>query len=182
MQRRGADAEALHGNMEQRDRDNTLLKFSNGSLPILVATNVAARGIDVEGLPMVIISELSKDPKSHVHRIGRTGRAGEKGLAFSIVTPRERMRLERIESYLDAEIPEAQLPPRSSGGLGFTLAPNRTLLIHAGKRDKIRKGDILGALIKDGGIPNEAIGKIELQPDFVRSPLEGSMLPKRINI
>ena len=84
LQRRGADAEALHGNMEQRDRDNTLLKFSNGSLPILVATNVAARGIDVEGLPMVIISELSKDPKSHVHRIGRTGRAGEKGLRSAL--------------------------------------------------------------------------------------------------
>ncbi|MGB0648077.1 MAG: ATP-dependent RNA helicase DbpA [Bradymonadia bacterium] len=166
LQRRGADAEALHGNMEQRDRDNTLLKFSNGSLPILVATNVAARGIDVERLPMVIIAELSKDPQSHVHRIGRTGRAGEKGLAFSIVTPRERMRLERIEAYLDTEIPEGELPPRAGGGLGFLVAPNRTLLIHAGKRDKIRKGDVLGALIKDGGIPNDAIGKIELQPGF----------------
>lgn len=163
LQRRGALAQALHGNMEQRDRDAVLLQFSNGSLPILVATNVAARGIDIQALPLVIITELSKDPQSHLHRVGRTGRAGEMGLAISIVTPRERMRLERIESYMDITLKVDAAPPPANGGLGFLQAQYRTLIIHAGKRDKIRKGDVLGALIKDGGVPNEAIGKIELQ-------------------
>ena len=163
LQRRGALAQALHGNMEQRDRDAVLLQFSNGSLPILVATNVAARGIDIQSLPLVIITELSKDPQSHLHRVGRTGRAGESGLALSIVTPRERMRLERIEAYMDLSIKVDEAPAPSSGGLGFLQAQYRTLMIQAGKRDKIRKGDVLGALIKDGGVPNEAIGKIELQ-------------------
>ena len=178
LQRRGALAKALHGNMEQRDRDAVLLQFSNGSMPILVATNVAARGIDIEALPLVIITELSKDPQSHLHRVGRTGRAGEMGLAISIVTPRERLRLERIEAYMDTTIKDESAPSQSGGNLSFLQAQYRTLFIQAGKRDKIRKGDVLGALIKDGGLPNDAIGKIELQQTSVTVAIKNQYAAK----
>lgn len=159
---RGAVALALHGLLEQRDRDELLLQFTNGSASLLVATNVAARGLDIPSLPAVIITELSPEPESHLHRIGRTGRAGEAGLAMSIVsTPNEHTRLECIEDYLGRRIPRGEPPPRG-GGLRFLTPPNRTLLILAGRKDKLRRGDVLGALVKDAGLPPEAVGRIDL--------------------
>jgi ATP-independent RNA helicase DbpA len=160
---RGALALALHGMMEQRERDDVLLQFSNGSASVLVATNVAARGLDIPSLPMVIISELSGEPESHLHRIGRTGRAGEAGLALSVVeVPRELERLQRIEALLGTPIPREPVPEHSDD-LQFLRPSNRTLLIHSGRSDKIRKSDILGGLIKDAGIPAEMIGRIDLK-------------------
>ena len=159
---RGATALALHGQMEQRDRDEVLMRFTNGSASVLVATNVAARGLDIPALPAVIIAELSPDPESHLHRIGRTGRAGETGLAMSLVSsPNEQARLERIEAYLGHPIPPGEPLPRG-GGLSFLEPPNRTLLIHSGRKDKLRRGDVLGALLKDAGLPAEAVGRIDL--------------------
>lgn len=159
---RGAAALALHGNMEQRDRDDVLVQFSNGSVSVLVATNVAARGLDIEALPMVIISELSNEAESHLHRIGRTGRAGEEGIALSIVeVPRELDRLERIESLQGEAIERGVLPP-DCDDLDFLCPEYQTLLILSGRSDKLRKGDVLGGLVKDGGIPAEMIGRIDL--------------------
>jgi ATP-independent RNA helicase DbpA len=164
---RGAVSLALHGEMEQRARDDVLLQFSNGSASVLVATNLAARGLDIPSLPLVLIAELSHDADSHLHRIGRTGRAGEEGLAISIVAgPREQERLEHIEEQLGYRISLGR-EPRGGGGLGFLQPPNRTLLILSGRKDKIRKGDVLGSLIKDGGIPADAIGRIDLMPKVV---------------
>ena len=159
----GAVALPLHGLMEQRDREDVLLQFSNGSASVLVATNVAARGLDIASLPLVVVSELSPDPESHLHRIGRTGRAGESGLAVSIVTgDKELARLAKIEAYLGHELERgALLLP--GGSLEFMTPPNRTLLLTAGRKDKLRKGDVLGALVKDGKIPVEAIGRIDLR-------------------
>jgi ATP-dependent RNA helicase DbpA len=158
----GAKALALHGLMEQRDRDDAILQFGNGSASVLVATNVAARGLDIPALPMVIISELSREPESHLHRIGRTGRAGEEGIALSVVeTPRERGRLVQIERLLGASIERGETPPFCDD-LQFLRPQSRTLLIMAGRADKLRKGDVLGALVKDAGIPVEKIGKIDL--------------------
>ncbi len=162
LSHRGTVALALHGQMEQRDRDEVMLQFAHGSASILVATNVAARGLDIPSLPLVIIAELSKDPESHLHRIGRTGRAGETGLALSIVCgAHEITRLERIEDFMEERIEQGERPIPNRG-LHFLAPPNRTLLILAGRKDKIRKGDILGALIKDGGIPADAIGRIDI--------------------
>jgi len=159
---RGAVALSLHGEMEQRDRDDVLLQFSNGSASVLVATNLASRGIDIPSLPLVLIAELSHDPESHLHRIGRTGRAGEEGLALSIVAgSREQERLEMIEEHLGYRIQHGHTP-MSGGGLSFLKPPNRTVLILSGRRDKLRKGDVLGSLVKDGGIPAGAIGRIDL--------------------
>ena len=127
-----------------------------------MATNVAARGLDIPALPAVIIAELSPDPESHLHRVGRTGRAGQEGLALSIVaSPKELERLERIEAYMGEKLERAP-SPTESGGLEFLTPPNRTLLILAGRKDKLRKADVLGALVKDGGIPADAIGRIDL--------------------
>ena len=159
---KGALALALHGMMEQRDRDDVLLQFGNGSASVLVATNVAARGLDIPALPMVIISELSREPESHLHRIGRTGRAGEEGIALSVVeTPRESGRLDRIEELLGEAIERGEAPPEADD-LSFLRPRVRTVLILSGKTDKLRKGDVLGGLVKDAGIPPEKIGRINL--------------------
>ena len=171
---RGAMALALHGMMEQRDRDDVLIQFGNGSASVLVATNVAARGLDIPLLPMVIISELSKEPESHLHRIGRTGRAGEEGLALSVVeTPRESGRLERVEALLGKPIPRGEAPP-SGDDLSFLRPSVKTLLILSGKSDKIRKSDVLGGLVKDGGIPPQMIGRINLMAKACAVAIDGA--------
>jgi len=161
---RGAVALALHGEMEQRDRDDVLLQFSNGSASVLVATNLAARGLDIPQLPLVMIAEVSPDPENHLHRVGRTGRAGKVGLALTIVCgQKEAERLSAIEEQMGRTIPRGERPAGGKG-LNFLQPPNRTLLILSGRKDKIRKGDVLGCLIKDAGIPSEAIGRIDLMP------------------
>ena len=161
---RGAETRALHGQLEQRERDDVLLQFVNGSIGVLVATNVAARGLDVPSLPLVILAEPSADPESHLHRIGRTARAGVDGVALSVVTTAEdRKCLQRIEALMGHKIARGE-PLTGTGGLEFLTPPNRTLLILAGRKDKLRKGDVLGCLVKDGGIPPECIGRIDLMP------------------
>lgn len=162
LTRKGATALALHGQMEQRSRDEMLLQFVGGSANVLVATDIAARGLDIADLPLVIVAELSEDPEVHVHRIGRTARAGSAGLALSLITPREQTRRTRIEEHLGAPIPEGSPPPFAER-LTLPPPPNQTLLLLTGRRDKIRKADVLGTLVKAGGIPPKAIGRIDLQ-------------------
>jgi ATP-independent RNA helicase DbpA len=161
LTQRGAPTLALHGALEQRDRDDVLLQFANGSARVLVATNVAARGLDIAELPLVIQAELSPDPTSYVHRIGRTGRAGRGGLAVSVVAGRREVeRLERIEEHLGHRIERVQVGESSS--ITALQPAYCTLMILSGRRDKLRKGDVLGALIKDAGLPADAIGRIDL--------------------
>ena len=157
----GLSAEALHGELEQRERDQVLAMFANRSLGVLVATDVAARGLDIAGLEMVLNVELSRDPEVHVHRVGRSGRAGEKGLALSLVAPAEASRAQAIETLqrqplswypLDEAVPQGA-PPQP---------PMVTLCIAAGRKDKLRPGDILGALTQEAGIPGAQVGKIAL--------------------
>ena len=162
LQSQGASARAMHGAMEQRERDDVWVQLANLSLQVVVATNVAARGLDLDALSLVVIAELSPDPASHVHRIGRTARAGKDGLAVSLVAgEREARRLVQIEDFTGSQIPPhdplpAQLP-------SFPQPRFRTVLVLAGRAQKLRKGDLLGALVKDAGLPPEAIGTITLQ-------------------
>jgi ATP-independent RNA helicase DbpA len=159
LHERGAEALALHGDMEQRDRDSALARFTNGSTSLLVATNVAARGLDVDAIGLVLIYEVSPDPSDHVHRIGRTGRAGLEGLAITLVAgKREQNRLEAIEAHLGAPIPRARLPGLKP--TRFVQSVYRTVLVFGGRSQKLRPGDILGAVTKDGAVPGDAVGKI----------------------
>ncbi len=161
LQSHGAAALAMHGQMEQRDRDDAWVQLTNHSVQVVVATDVAARGLDLDALPLVIVAELSPDPTAHVHRIGRTARAGKGGLAVSLVAgEQEAYRLAQIEAQLGSGIPPH--PPLPESVRPFPVPPYRTVLLRSGRNDKLRRGDLLGALVKDGGIPAEAIGTITL--------------------
>ncbi len=157
---RGVSALALHGELEQRERDDVLAQLRNGSARVLVATNVAARGLDIDGLALVVTYELSPDPSVHTHRVGRTARASESGEAVVLVRgEREQARLAAVEAQV-GPLTRAELP--RSGALTQWTATNRTLLILGGRRDKLRPGDILGALVRGAGIPADAVGDIQI--------------------
>ncbi len=156
------ESQAIHGDLEQRDRDRVLALFANNSVAVLVATDVAARGLDIKSLQAVINYELPRDAATYVHRIGRTGRAGEQGLALSLVAENERPRLSIIQA--DAAVPSdveaiASLHRRDDFRLA---APMATIQIDAGRKNKLRPGDLLGALTGDGGLAGSDIGKIDI--------------------
>ncbi len=159
LQQQGFSALALYGELEQRERDEILVQFANRSCSVLVATDVAARGLDISTLEAVINVDLSHDPEIHIHRIGRTGRGGEKGLALSLVGPNDSKRLALIESYQQAK-PEWAHPDELTSGGGPLVPPMVTLCIAAGRKDKVRPGDILGALTGEAGIAGQQVGKI----------------------
>ena len=158
----GFHALALHGDLEQKDRDEVLVRFANKSSSILIATDVAARGLDIKDLNVVINFELSPDPEIYIHRIGRTGRAGNEGLALSLFMASEAPKVNAIEEYqkLPTKIDNASsLKSREN----FKLSPPMvTLFINGGRKDKIRAGDILGALTANTNLPGKQIGKIDL--------------------
>ncbi|WP_313740318.1 ATP-dependent RNA helicase DbpA [Pseudomonas sp.] len=159
---KGIVAQALHGDLEQRDRDQVLAMFANRSISVLVATDVAARGLDIDGLDMVVNVELARDAEIHVHRVGRTGRAGEKGLAISLVAPAEGHRAQAIEALQGHPLRWEQLDNLKHKGGEPLLPVMSTLCIAAGRKDKLRPGDILGALTGDAGIPGTQVGKIAI--------------------
>ena len=153
---------SIHGELEQRERDQTLIQFSNKSAMILVATDVAARGLDIDSLDVVVNYHLGRDVEDHVHRIGRTGRAGVKGLAWSFYDRRELIKLEQIENHFDISAYNAQLPPASILKQPAPRAAMVTVQIDGGKKQKLRPGDILGALTGEGGVDAQSVGKIKI--------------------
>lgn len=174
-------ARALHGELDQRQRDRTLALFANGSTPVLVATDVAARGLDIKSLPLVINYELPHDPEVYVHRIGRTGRAGEKGLALSLVTENELKRVKNIEEFM-AQPCLMDVPASLDRDADFTLLPRMvTLQIEGGKKAKMRKGDLLGALTGDAGLGGDQIGRIDIFPFFCLVAIERDALRQAMN-
>lgn len=162
LQAKGIAAQALHGDLEQRDRDQVLTLFANRSLSVLVATDVAARGLDIDALEMVINVELARDAEIHVHRVGRTGRAGEKGLAVSLVAPAEGHRAQAIEDLQKSALRWEQLGSLKAQNGAPLLPTMSTLCIAAGRKDKLRPGDILGALTGEAGLPGTQVGKIAI--------------------
>ncbi len=153
---------AIHGDLDQRERDLVLAQFANGSCCVLVATDVAARGLDIDALPLVINYELPTDPEVYQHRIGRTGRAGQVGAAVSLFSPRERRRVAVIESFIGVEIPQGSAADLKRDP-SYSLQPAMvTLELDGGRRSKLRAGDILGALTGDAGLAGSAIGKIDI--------------------
>lgn len=164
----GLSADRFDGDLEQFDRDQVLARFRNGSVRVLIATDVAGRGLDVEGLDLVINYDLPEKTENYVHRIGRTGRAGASGIAISLI--RNEKDIVEIEAFTGQKM--ELLDNSASKDLEFddllkqlSAAPKiETILISGGRRDKVRKGDILGALTGDaGGLNGKDIGKIEIQ-------------------
>ena len=158
----GFSALALHGDLEQRDRDEVLVRFANRSCSVLVASDVAARGLDIKELAAVVNYELPHDPDTYVHRIGRTARAGRGGLVLSLVTPREMPRALELERKQDVPLRWAKAAPLSSKVANALSAAMVTLRIDAGRADKLRPGDVLGALTGDAGLAAENVGKIDV--------------------
>jgi ATP-independent RNA helicase DbpA len=161
----GFVALALHGELEQRERDQVLIQFANRSCSVLVATDVAARGLDIDQLEAVINVDVTPDTEIHVHRIGRTGRVDQAGWAFSLVSGNQMARVDNIEKALGHEIewhllselqasPGQRQPP--------LMPPMVTLLILGGRKEKIRPGDVLGALTGEAGFSKEQVGKINV--------------------
>ncbi len=171
---------AIHGDLEQRDRDQVLVRFANKSCPVLVATDVAARGIDIKSLQAVINYELPHDAEIYVHRIGRTGRAGESGLALSLYTENELSRIIAIEEFQQQDC-ESEAVDSLKRNSDYTLQSQRvTLQIDAGKKNKIRPGDLLGALTKDAGLAGSQIGKIDIFKLFSYVAIEQEALSKAL--
>ncbi len=163
LREQGFSALALYGELEQRERDEILVLFANRSCSVLVATDVAARGLDIQSLEAVINVDVSKDTEVHIHRIGRTGRGDEHGLALSLCAPNEKKWVKLIEQYQDTPARWHDLKELSEGdGEAALAAPMVTLCIMGGKKDKLRPGDLLGALTGDAGLSKEQVGKINV--------------------
>ncbi len=182
LKQRGFHALALHGDLEQKERDKVLVQFTNKSSPILIATDVAARGLDIKDLHAVINFELSPDAEIHIHRIGRTGRAGNEGLALSLFTAPEAPKVNAIEDYQKSPV---NIEETSSLEIqdNFKLHPPMvTLCINAGRKNKIRAGDILGALTKNTSLPGKKIGKIDIFDIIAYVAVEHSIAKQALKI
>jgi len=162
LQAQGLSALALYGELEQRERDQVLVQFANRSCSVLVATDVASRGLDVQGLEAVINVDVTPDPEIHIHRIGRTGRGDAEGLALTLASMDEMGSVGKIEVLQGRESdwqPLSILTPAAGGPL---RPPMRTLQIVGGRKEKIRAGDVMGALAGECGLTREQVGKINV--------------------
>jgi ATP-independent RNA helicase DbpA len=151
---------ALHGDLEQRDRDQVYIRFKQNSAHCLVATDVAARGLDVDDLQAVINYELPRDPEVYVHRVGRTGRAGKEGLAISLVGDREDYKRDAVFAQLGHDLPIMPAVELRERHHQIDKPPYVTLCFGEGRKSKLRPGDIVGAITANGEIPGSDIGNI----------------------
>ncbi len=162
----GFSAVALNGDLEQRDREDILIQFKHQSCSVLIATDVAARGLDIKDLPVVINYELPSDPEVYVHRIGRTGRAGKHGIALSLCGEREQAKLAQINAYQTSSLTVKSLGDLRPAAKTIPRPVHVTLSISGGRKAKVRAGEILGALTAEGGIAGSEVGKIDVM-DFI---------------
>ncbi|MDB3892782.1 ATP-dependent RNA helicase DbpA [Candidatus Thioglobus sp.] len=168
----GFYALAIHGDLEQRERDQALIRFSNKSISVLVATDVAARGLDIDALDLVVNFNVAHDPEVHVHRIGRTGRAGRSGIAATFFNDRETRKLDALEIDVTAD----ELPSDSFLDKPIKRPEMTTLKIDGGKKQKLRPGDIVGGLTGKDGIPGTAIGKITVSSNWSYVAVESGLV------
>jgi ATP-independent RNA helicase DbpA len=156
----GHAALTLHGDLEQNEREDILVQFAHNSATILIATDVAARGLDIEAVPGVINYDVPTDPATYTHRIGRTARAGLSGTAITLCSNQETHRWERILELQESEVDP--LIARDALGKKPLFAPFKTICILGGRKQKLRPGDLLGAVTKDNKLNREQIGKIDV--------------------
>ena len=163
LQAQGIIALELHGDLDQRDRDQVLVQFANRSCSVLVATDVAARGLDIADLEAVINVDITPDVELHTHRVGRTGRADEAGWAFSLASMDEMGRVGRIDEMQGSASVWHPVSELTAAANAEPLHPPMvTLQILGGRKEKIRPGDVLGALTKDLGYSAAQVGKINV--------------------
>jgi ATP-independent RNA helicase DbpA len=168
----GFYALAIHGDLDQRERDQALIRFSNKSISVLVATDVAARGLDIDALDLVINFNVAHDPEVHVHRIGRTGRAGRSGIAATLYSDKETRKLDE----LNIDISTDELPSDALLDRPIKKPVMTTLKIDGGKKQKLRPGDIVGGLTGKDGIPGDKIGKITVSSNWSYVAVESSLV------
>jgi superfamily II DNA/RNA helicase len=158
LREQGFVTSAFHGGLEQRQREDALYKFSNGSATVLVSTDLASRGLDIPQLDNVIHYHLPQNEEALIHRVGRTARWDKMGRTFFLVGPEEQLQIEGIHSsaFTFQSLPSSAVPrPRMS-----------TIYIGKGKKDKISKGDIVGFLCKIGGLTPQEIGRIDVNDRY----------------
>ncbi|RZI74465.1 MAG: ATP-dependent RNA helicase DbpA [Variovorax sp.] len=158
----GFSALALFGELEQRERDQVLVQFANRSCSVLVATDVASRGLDIAQLEAVINVDVTPDPELHIHRIGRTGRGDAEGLALNLVSMDEMGFVGKIEQLQGRESEWHDVAGLTPADGGMLQPPMATLQIVGGRKEKIRAGDVLGALTGEAGFTREQVGKINV--------------------
>ena len=168
----GFYALAIHGDLDQRERDQALIRFSNKSVSVLVATDVAARGLDIDALDLVVNFNVAHDSEVHVHRIGRTGRAGRSGIALTLFNDKETRKLDALEIGVTAD----ELPSDSYLDKPVKRPEMTTLKIDGGKKQKLRPGDIVGGLTGKDGIPGTAIGKITVSSNWSYVAVESGLV------
>ena len=161
LRQHGFIALALHGDLEQRQRDQALVRFANKSCTVLVATDVAARGLDIDAVDAVINYQIARDTEVHTHRIGRTGRGGNSGKAHTLFTEQDSFKLARLQED-DEDLTLEALPSAALLEQPGYPAKKITLQLDAGKKQKVRPGDILGALTAHARIAGAQVGKIHI--------------------
>lgn len=177
LRTQGFDVATMNGDLEQYQRQEMLLQFANGSLPVLVATDLAARGLDINGVDLVINYDLPMKAQDYTHRIGRTGRADKSGLAVTLCNEYDNAKVAEIKPELSLQT-IGQLQPNKNFYMQGEVA---TLCIDGGKKKKIRAGDILGTLCKDIGIDNKDIGKINVFTTHSYVAIKKSVVKKAFN-
>jgi len=175
---RGYDVASLHADLDQKERNEVLTMFSNKSLNILVATDVASRGLDIKELPAVFNYDISHQAEIYVHRIGRTGRMGQTGRAYTFVGAKEAKFVEAIAKYTEQKVILEHQPKLNANKKFTRTAPMKTLKILAGKKDKLRPGDFVGALAGEVGIKGDKIGNISVIDRFSYIAIEKNLMDK----
>ncbi|MBD5289234.1 MAG: DEAD/DEAH box helicase [Bacteroides sp.] len=153
LRKNGVDAALYHGALDQRGREQALISFNNGSRPILVATDLAARGLDIEGVRNIVHYHQPLTPEAYTHRNGRTARVDNDGEIYLLLGPEE-----ELKEYVDMDR-EISIRPSEGRNLKGLFG---TVVFDAGRKEKMSRGDILGFLVKDCGVTPENVGKIHL--------------------
>ncbi len=179
LMKHGFSALALNGDLEQWDRDQTMVRFANKSSSILVATDVAARGLDIDALDAVFNFKLPHEPETYVHRIGRTGRAGSKGKAFTLHNGNE-YKLTMLSDYIKRPINSEALPAADLLDKRPEMPLMATLQIGGGKKQKVRPGDILGALTAGTDITGKQVGKIQVLDNWAYVAVSQSIVKQAL--
>ncbi|MDE7179700.1 MAG: DEAD/DEAH box helicase [Muribaculaceae bacterium] len=172
LKRHGVPAVLYHGALDQRDREAAVARFNNGSRPVLVATDLAARGLDIEGVKNVIHYHQPLTPETYTHRNGRTARVDNEGDVFVLIGPEE-----DVKEYVEFDTTRYLDPDKKSN----LPAPKETLYFSAGKREKLSKGDILGFLVKEGGLEVSQIGRIDVYDHYSLSAIDADVAARLID-